>query len=127
MLAGIKMKNLIALFIILSFPIVGLATGQAGDIIIWKGDTLSLYSNPLELRTDIESLRQKLFGNKEAGMSTACWRGYIAEWTVIENIISLTNIFSCNYDQDNVQANLLELFGSSYKNGRVKASWLQTY
>src|SRR5690554_7470635 len=81
------MKRLINILIVLIIPICGFATGQAGDRLIWNGDTLTVFSNPLELRNDIDSLRSKLFGEKEAGINTACWRGYIAEWAIIGNKI----------------------------------------
>ena len=118
------MKKLINILIVLIIPFTGFATGQAGDILIWNGDTLSVFANPLELRNDIDSLRSKLFGEKEAGINTACWRGYIAEWTVIENEIYLTNIFSCNYDDDGIKCDLEDVFGTICKDGKVKATWM---
>ena len=121
-LASILMKRLINILISLIIPIFGFATGQAGDILIWNGDTLTIFSNPLELRSDIDSLRPKLFGEKDAGINTACWRGYIAEWTIIENEIYLTNIFSCNYDS--IKSDLKVVFGSECKNGTVQATWV---
>lgn len=116
------MKRLINILIALIIPIFGFATGQAGDILIWNGDTLTVFSNPLELRSDIDSLRPRFFGEKDASINTACWRGYIAEWTIIENEIYLTNIFSCNYDS--IKSDLKVVFGSECENGIVKATWL---
>lgn len=118
------MKRLINILIVLIIPICGFATGQAGDRLIWNGDTLTVFSNPLELRNDIDSLRSKLFGEKEAGINTACWRGYIAEWAIIGNEIFLTNIFSCNYYDDSIKSNLKAVFGKEYENGMVKANWI---
>ena len=111
------MKRLINILIILIFPLSVFATGQAGDRLIWNGDTLTLFSNPLELRID-------MFGEKEAGVNTTCWRGYIAEWTLIENEIYLTNILSCNYYDDGIKSNLKTVFGSEYEDGKVKATWI---
>jgi len=118
------MKRFINILIALIIPIFGFATGQAGDILIWNGDTLTVFSNPLELRNDIDSLRPKLFGEKDASINTACWRGYIAEWTIIENEIYLTNIFSCNFFDDGIKSDLETVFGSEYNSGKVKASWI---
>ncbi len=118
------MKNIKALLLVLFLPLTVVATGQVGDILIWKGDTLTVFSNPLELRKDINSLRPKLFGIKEAGMNTGCWRGYVAEWEIIEDELYLTNLFSCSYYQDSVKADLKKVFGAAYKNGKVKASWV---
>lgn len=75
----------------------------AGQRLIWNGDTLHVFvfSKPLlellDLRNDIDSVRSKLFGEKEAEINTAGWSEYIAEWTIIENEIYLTSIFSLNY------------------------------
>jgi len=55
--------------------------------LIWNEDTLFIFSNPLELRDDIDTLKPKLFGDQDAGITTACWRGYVAEWTLIDNEI----------------------------------------
>lgn len=121
------MKRLFYLLTALIFPLTVFSTAQEGDILIWNGDTLAIFSNPLELRDDIDSLRPKLFGDQEASMNTACWRGYIAEWTLIENEIYLTNILSCNYYADSIKSiksDLKTVFGAEYKNGKVKASWI---
>jgi len=53
-------KILTTLIIAFSLSLTVKATGQAGDIIIWNGDTLSLFSNPVELHPDVENLSGKL-------------------------------------------------------------------
>ncbi|MFO8234638.1 MAG: hypothetical protein R6U04_04425, partial [Bacteroidales bacterium] len=73
---------------------------------------------------DIDSLRSKLFGEKEAEINTSCWSGYIADWTIIENEIYLTNIFSLNYSNDSIKSDLKTVFGAEYENGKVKATWI---
>lgn len=118
------MKKLFYLLAAFIFPLTVFPTAQVGDILIWNGDTLAIFSNPLELRDDIDSIRPKLFGDKKASINTACWREYIAEWTLIENEIYLTNILSCNYSEDSVKSNMETVFGAEYKNGKVKASWI---
>jgi len=118
------MKRLINILIVLIIPISGFATAQAGDRLIWNGDTLTVLADPLALRDDIDSLRSKLFGEKKAGINTACWRGYIADWTIVENEIYLSNIFSCNYYDDSIKSDLKEVFGAECRNGKVKATWI---
>lgn len=100
------------------------ATVQEPDIIIYKGDTLLLNANPLELFYKNELERPQFFGNKKGCMSTACWRDYRAEWTIIDNELYLTGIFSCCYREDNLKANLNELFGNKCINSKVKADWV---
>jgi hypothetical protein len=49
------MKKLIY---IVTIVFATMANGQSSDVLIWKYDTLNLYSNPLELKTDWEQLNQ---------------------------------------------------------------------
>lgn len=101
-----------------------LATSQVPDRLIYNKDTLSIFANPLEQLSDIDSLRSKLFGDKKGCMTTACWREYFAEWTIIDNQLYLTGIFSCCYHEDNIKSDLQQLFGEKFINGKVKADWV---
>ena len=118
------MKRFAYILAIIIFPLSLYATGQVGDSLIWNGDILTVFSNPLELRQDIDALRPILFGDKETDINSACRRGYIAEWTIVDNELYLTNIYSCNYYQDSIKADLGVLFGQNYNNGKVKALWV---
>jgi len=99
------------------------ATAQFPDILIYKGDTLSLFANPLEQLFKDDTIAPKLFGDKEGCASTACWRGYQANWELVNNELYLTGIYSCCYDKDSIKADLKALFGEKYQNGKVKADW----
>ena len=118
------MRRIIKILIIIIFPVTVFATGQAGDRLIWNGDTLKVFNNPLNLRRDLNTLRPKLFGEEEGGWMTSCWRGYIAEWTIIDEEIYLTNIFSCTYFEDSIKSDLKLVFDTEYENGKVKATWI---
>lgn len=118
------MKKIILFIIALIIPVCGTATEQAPDKLIWKGDTLSIFSSPLKLHKDINLLRSRLFGDKKVETNTACGRGYMAEWSIFEDEIYLTNIFSCQYYQDSIKSDLKTLFGDKCKDGRVKADWI---
>ena len=107
-----------------TFNFKGFGTAQIPDLLIYKGDTLYIYSNPLERYPNIDSLRDRLFGNKEGCLTTACWREYQAEWTVINDQLFLTNIYSCCYKDDHVKSNLKELFGDHFIDGKVEANWV---
>jgi hypothetical protein len=75
----------------------GYSTAQAPDRLIYKSDTISIYANPLEQLYEKGTLRPNFFGKKPGCGSTDCWRGYQAEWAIIENELYLTGIYSCCY------------------------------
>jgi hypothetical protein len=55
------MNKLYIFIAILLFPLSVFAHGSTmGDILIWKGDTLRLDSNPLKFRTDRDSLEKQI-------------------------------------------------------------------
>jgi len=111
------------IFLLLQFFKV-FATSQIPDILIYNGDTLYTYSNPLEQLYINDSIRPKFFGDKEDCMPTDCWRGYQAEWTIINNQLFLTGIYSCRFEDDKTKADLKQFFGGKYINGKVKADWV---
>ena len=61
-------------------------TAQIGDKIHYKGMRYSLSSEPLSAFL----LKNKI--NKFNELNTACWRGYVAEWEVVDNKLYLVNI-----------------------------------
>ena len=109
--------------ITLLVTIFGFATEQIPDILIWKNDTISLHNNPLGTYPKLEKLN--LFGDQNAVYSTACWRGFIAEWKIIDNKLYLSNIYSCDYyySENKIKADLKKLFPKEYENGLVLANW----
>jgi hypothetical protein len=123
-----KQKDLIIFIFLLTFPFVKVfSTGQIGDRLIYEGDTLVLFSNPLETHFYKFTSRPKLFGDKEGCITTACWRGYQAEWEIIENQLYLKAIYSCCYSEDGIKADLKSLAEVYYVNEKVKADWVTGY
>jgi hypothetical protein len=119
-----KRNKLILIIFLLTFPLVNsFGTGQIPDRLIYKGDTLPIFANPLEELYDNDSLRPNFFGNNHGCMLTSCWRGYEAEWIIIDNQLYLTGIFSCCFYEDSIKADLFKLFGRKLINGKVKADW----
>jgi len=116
------MKRTLSIIILL-VSTFGFATEQIPDILIWKNDTISLHSNPLGSYPKLDDLN--LFGDQNDGYSTACWRGYIAEWKIIDNSLYLSNIYSCDYaySENKIKADLKKLFPKLYDNGNVLANW----
>ena len=121
----------------LIFPLSVFPTVQVGDVLIWNGDTLLLYSDPLKFREDRDSLRIQIFNdieketiatfpNKDENdfwlLTSACWRGYQAEWIVQNDSIFLNNIYHCFFDE--VKINLNNIFLDSKENEKIFASWI---
>jgi len=117
------MKLFLTLILTLAFSLQGFCTMQVPDRLIYKGDTLPLYEYPLEKHPDIDSLRKiKLFGDEYGCISSGCWRGYVGEWTIINDQLYLTGLYDGCYDS--IKADLANLFGKKCVNGKVKADWV---
>lgn len=98
-------------------------TAQIPDTLIFKGDTLSIFANPLEELYKDDSLRPNFFGDQRGCINTSCWRGYVAEWKIENDQLFLTGINTCCFPDDGVRASLKSLFGGKVINGVVKADW----
>jgi hypothetical protein len=98
------------------------STGQEGDIIIWNNKKYALLSNPLESYPQFYQISGKLFGEQRGETNTACVRGYIAEWQILNNHLYLINIVSCN--NHNIKADLNLLFPNKSNNGKIDADWV---
>jgi hypothetical protein len=103
-------------------------TAQSPDFIIINNEKHALLTNPLEAyrelhRPDIVFL--------EDHPNTACWRGYVAEWEIVEGKLFLLNVVGnvsykgrgsdYNIFHDKVPATLSEIFGN--EDERVHATW----
>jgi hypothetical protein len=118
-------KKILKILLLLATPFIGNAfTPQMPDRLIIGQDTFRLNASPLESHPDIDSMHERLFGegNTCEGF-TACGRGYIATWQLIDNTLYLLSIHNC-CDKGSSKAHLWFLFGKKYQNGRVKADWL---
>jgi hypothetical protein len=62
-------------------------TAQASDSIFYLGDGYPLFSEPLESYFDETHPRPPF-----QAPHTACWRGYIASWEIVENKLYLTEL-----------------------------------
>jgi len=71
------------------------ATGQRGELIIYKGDTLEMLGEPLETFLSKNEPREKYYPFLKDGCSTALWRGYVGLWKIIDNRLVLVDIFGC--------------------------------
>lgn len=124
------MKKTIALIsFILSNVLFTYATPPRGDLIHWNDTVCRLLPFPLELWEEFELTSELLFGVEGEDGYRNCFRGFQAEWKVIENELFLMAIYSCNNlysvdDGDSLKANLSHLFPGKLKKGLVKADWV---
>lgn len=136
------MKHSINILVFFLLSLNSFGTAQIPDILIYKGDTLSLFDCPLEYYPNKELLKPKgMFGSRGC-FFTACWRNYIATWVIEDDRLYLKEIRNACYptelksvsgsyksgvNKDSIgseYADLNKLFPDKYKNGRVLADWV---
>jgi hypothetical protein len=114
-------------------------TAQIPDILIYNGDTLSLFSCPLDSYPDKGLINPKILFGSSGCFYTACWRNYVATWTIDENKLYLVSIrnacyptglnyVAASYNNGSETpgkefADLELLFPGRFKDGRVVADW----
>lgn len=112
------------------FALLALPTAQVPDFITIEGEKLALYANPLESFLRILKQRPRLF-HEPYRMSTANWRGYVANWAIIKGELYLTGIeaFDCPIAKQPVDARnckrvtLESMFPDKVTRDGVLASW----
>ena len=111
------------IFLLLCCATDSFGTAQVPDFLIYKGDTLSIFSNPLEASFSEEKERKIPSLGCE---STACWRGYVAWWELRNDSLFLIKIEGCCKNENAVYQTLdLEfLFGEAVVNKAVFANWV---
>lgn len=136
------MKRVNYLFVLLLVTMSLFGTAQTPDLIIFKGDTLPLYSLPLNSFPTQALINPKsLFGGSGC-FYTGCWRNYIATWKIVDGKLYLVKIRNACYptplkgvsasykggvDKDSIgseYADLKALFPERFENGMVKADWV---
>jgi len=130
-----KMEKISILLIVIFLPLHALASGGNTDILMWKGDTLALYSNPLTLRDDYDLLLKQIVEEVHREIiatyptdsnyyfgSTVCGRGHIVEWILINDSIFLNKIYPCYYPE--VKINFKKIFPNIGENQKIFASWI---
>lgn len=135
------MKYIFKIIFFLFFSLKLFGTAQIPDWIIYQGDTLPLYSCPLESYPDSELIKAENLFNSDRCFFTACWRSYVATWEIINNELYLIKIQNACYptvaknvaasynagtekDISSAFADLKILFPDRYKEGKVKADWV---
>ena len=97
-------KTLFPLLVVLVLIMPGRAsaTAQASDRLIYKGEPVSIFSNPLESFFDASHPRPYL----PAG-STACWRGYVATWKMENDYLYLVKIQNCTSEKEEIPLSMI--------------------
>jgi len=115
------MKRFLAILVMSLFAVsTALSTEQIPDILIIGNDTIELESPPFQsLKIDGKVLKLPF-----QPWHTACWRGYIATWEVIDNNLTLKKINVGNETKFDI-VEYLETNGYTPKtiNGLVVADW----
>ena len=90
-------------------------TAQIPDRLLLDGETHSLFSNPLEYYFGDTNPRPEIL--RESMTCTACWRGYIATWEIMDEQLFLTQVTPMGQEQDILD----KIFPDS--SGKVLADW----
>lgn len=102
----------------------GYATKQISDYLIYNNDTLYLYESPLEKIDRITFKIQKM--DSIISISSGCWRGFYAEWRIIDNILYLANVYDCK-DNKLINHKIEKILKRKFNNGLIKADWVNGY
>jgi uncharacterized membrane protein YfhO len=93
-------------------------TAQIPDFLIYKGDTLSIYTNPLESYFDGISRPDSIF-DRYGYNSTACWRGYIGYWELKND-----SLFLIELRGDSTKIDLSLIFKDRKTDNKIFADWV---
>ena len=119
-------KALLTTIAMLSLSASSFATPQAPDKLIYKGKLFNLFANPLEAFYKGDKSKPEFMIEPRTWFS-GNQRGYVATWEVRDDFLYLVEIDSWICEppsSDNCKrADLKELFGERYQDGRVKAMW----
>ena len=118
-------KLLIALVVLALLPAAAYATAQIPDIITYEGKKRPLMTNPLE--SFFKEGERPKFHTKPGVRVTSNWRGYVAFWEVEGDALYLVGLDSWVCEdlrpENCKRADLKELFGEKFRDGKVKADW----
>jgi|GEM_PF-967598 len=113
----------IATILIILFYVTVFATEQTPDVLIYKSDTIYIETYPFEILMDSDSsIRQRIFrGGDDFCISSGCWRGHVATWTVENDSLFLIDLIDgC----EEYKFKLAEVFQcDKVINNKVFADW----
>jgi len=111
------MKRLIISILFVLISCSAFATAQFPDSLLYNGETVSIFSNPLEPFFTAENPRpDKLFKYS----CTACWRGYIAFWEIKDKTLYLVKVIEGTCSNDAPEIDMSKIFRKKLP---VEAVW----
>ena len=115
------MKKMGILILLLAVCLKLSATAQFGERLVWNGDTMEIFSEPLSLNEKLYNLIQKRLPSTSC---TALWRGYIGEWSIQNDSLFLESINEFTIDglKKIDVSDLVKNYQDN--NGKVYASWV---
>lgn len=101
------------------------ATAQIGERLVWNGEVVELFSEPLSLNDSLyKGVSERLSGLG----STALWRGYVGSWTIENDSLFLDSICQRSRSSSKMSFEKVDIrdLTSGYKmeNSRIFASWV---
>ena len=126
---GSEMKKNILIVLCCLIAVPAFATRQIQDKLYYHDKVYEIGGHtdfPLEdyFRSCPEDQKKKkyeILNPNNICMSTACWRGYVATWSIETNALCLTQID--NGDSKRTADALKPIFGDKIKNQKLKAFW----
>ena len=112
------MKKYFILIILILISTRAFATAQFGDGLVYKGETVSIFSNPLESFFNKENPRPNdLFKPR----CSACWRGYVATWKIENGYLYLIKVVEGSCGSNPKEIEISKVFPKG--NPPIKATW----
>jgi hypothetical protein len=117
------MKQIITISLFFLFSSQGFSTNQVKDYLILDNDTLYLYDSPLE---QIKNISNDIFDLEQPEvLSSACWRGFYAEWRIINNTLYLSKVFDCHTHKV-INKTIEKILKRKFTKGLLKADWVNS-
>jgi hypothetical protein len=114
----------------LFFSIKGYSTYQVEDYLIFNNDTLYFTNLPKNIHSPLEQI-SNISGKidkyrKCEFISSNCWRGFYAEWKIIDNTLYLSKVFDCATNEI-INETIEKILKRKFVNGLLKADWVNGF
>lgn len=123
-----KRKKHILTTLFVAFGFTVFATYPVQQKLVYNGDTIHVLMYWTSETYKPDTIPQKgiigslITGDLFDGRQVSC-SDYGTDLEVIDNQLYLTGIYSCDYENDSIQADLRSLFKEREHNGKVKMDW----